>query len=449
MGEGRQLKGLHSGLLFIGTALSLVLLTLQKGFVAGSAPSKNSPQWSDATQKCIQCHQGRGIARVALWDWQMSRHAEAGVGCEECHFPAAKAPETIVRSETACDDKRVRRRVSAVNCGECHRAEFKQFSEGKHALAWVAMNAIPMTAQLPKEVGERGCGGCHNIGRDEGKCDSCHTRHLFSAAEARRAEACQTCHMGFDHPQWEMFSTSKHGTIYLTQGAQWDWGRGLKQWFADIGDPRAPRAPTCAFCHMPEGDHAVKTAWGFLAVRLGEKDKEWEQLRNTVFRGLGVIDEKGNVTGRFKVVAAGKVARLSQEEWQQERDRMVARCATCHSEGFARQTLDQGDRVVKEADRLLAEAIQVVESLYRDGVLPRPKARPPVVDLLQFYEVEHPIEQRLYTMFLSHRMRAFQGAFHINPDYLHWYGWAEMRRDLAEIRAEAARLREERRAKRS
>ena len=30
--------------------------------------------------------------------------------------------------------------------------------------------------------GEKGCGGCHRIGRDEGKCDSCHTRHLFAAA---------------------------------------------------------------------------------------------------------------------------------------------------------------------------------------------------------------------------------------------------------------------------
>jgi len=33
------------------------------------------------------------------------------------------------------------------------------------------------------------------------------------------------------------------------------------------------------------------------------------------------------------------------------------------------------------------------------------------------------------------------GSFHMNPDYQHWYGWAEMKRDLAEIREEAAQLR--------
>jgi hypothetical protein len=29
----------------------------------------------------------------------------------------------------------------------------------------------------------------------------------------------------------------------------------------------------------------------------------------------------------------------------------------------------------------------------------------------------------------------------MNPDYQHWYGWAELKRDLAEIREEAQELR--------
>ena len=75
--------------------------------------------------------------------------------------------------------------------------------------------------------GMKGCGGCHKIGiktdveikelRKQGgqfgvaSCDSCHTRHLFSKKEAQQPQACQTCHMGIDHPQWEMYSSSKHG----------------------------------------------------------------------------------------------------------------------------------------------------------------------------------------------------------------------------------------------
>ena len=97
--------------------------------------------------------------------------------------------------------------------------------------------------------------------------------------------------------------------------------------------------------------------------------------------------------------------------------------------------------LTRESDKLMAQAIDVVEGLYRDGIIERPKDRPPHPDLLRFYEVKHPIEQKLYVMFLEHRMRSFQGAFHMNPDYQHWYGWAEMKRDLYEIRQEAEGLR--------
>ena len=52
-----------------------------------------------------------------------------------------------------------------------------------------------------------------------------------------------------------------------------------------------------------------------------------------------------------------------------------------------------------------------------------------------------PIEQKLFVMYLEHRMRTFQGAFHANPDYAFWYGWSEMVRDLQYIREKAVELR--------
>ena len=44
-------------------------------------------------------------------------------------------------------------------------------------------------------------------------------------------------------------------------------------------------------------------------------------------------------------------------------------------------------------------------------------------------------------MHLKHRMRAFQGTFHSNPDYALWYGWSELQQSLVEIREKAAHLR--------
>jgi len=114
---------------------------------------------------------------------------------------------------------------------------------------------------------------------------------------------------------------------------------------------------------------------------------------------------------------------------------MLATCTRCHTTDFANSELGKGDRMIREADHLMAEAIRTIADLYKDGVLPKPKSYPYAFpDLLTFHDAPTVIEQKLFVMFLEHRMRAFQGTFHMNPDYALWYGWSEMQRDLTEIR---------------
>ena len=101
-----------------------------------------------------------------------------------------------------------------------------------------------------------------------------------------------------------------------------------------------------------------------------------------------------------------------------------------------------GDDMIRSADHLMAEAIHLVAGLYKDGVLPKPKnyayAFP---NLLTFHDAPTVVEQKLFVMFLEHRMRTFQGTFHASPDYALWYGWSEMQRDLTEIKELAADMR--------
>jgi hypothetical protein len=337
--------------------------------------------------------------------------------------------------------------VTAETCGRCHEERLAQFSRGKHALAWAAIEAMPTTHALPIALthGMKGCGGCHKLGlkddatvaslKEEGSlfghasCDACHTRHTFSTAEAREPQACQTCHMGFDHPQWEMWSASKHGLRYL-----------LKQ---NGTLPVSTPAPTCQTCHMIDGDHEVRTAWGFLAVRLPlPDDEQWAANQATILQALGVLDPQGNPTARLDVVRAADVARLTQEDFDREREKMIGVCDDCHSKTFARAELAKGDDLIREADRLLAEAIREITSLYEEELLARPEGYAHAFpDLLTFHDAPTSIEQTLFEMHLKHRMRTFQGAFHANPDYALWYGWSEMVRDLQEIRERAAELR--------
>jgi hypothetical protein len=91
----------------------------------------------------------------------------------------------------------------------------------------------------------------------------------------------------------------------------------------------------------------------------------------------------------------------------------------------------------------MAGAIRIIADLYKDGILLKPKTYSyPFPDLLTFHDAPTGIEQKLFVMFLEHRMRAFQGTFHANPDYALWYGWSEMQRDFIEIKEMATEMRE-------
>lgn len=371
--------------------------------------------------ECVKCH--TTVTPAIVRDHKSGVMGHEGVDCSDCHGSAHSSADDVAKAQLPTEE----------TCGECHEDQHKQFMDGKHALGWVALTAMPETGFQPHAYiqGLKGCGGCHKVGsrtpeqREDSHygspCDSCHTRHKFSKEEASKPEACQTCHMGFDHPQWEMWSGSKHGVIYQTEG--------------DTG-----RAPKCQTCHMDEGDHGVMTAWGFLALRLPEADEEWMGYRATILKGLGVLDIDGNPTPRLDVVVAGKVARLSAEEWQAERDKMTAVCTKCHSPSFATANLESADQMIKEADKLMAEGIERVAELYALGILKPAEGKQAYPDLLTFYGAQSSIEQTLYVMFLEHRMRTFQGAFHMNPDYTTWYGLAEMQKDIVEIREKSEEL---------
>jgi len=92
--------------------------------------------------------------------------------------------------------------------------------------------------------------------------------------------------------------------------------------------PKTAAAPTCQTCHMQDGNHAVKTAWGFLAVRIPlPEDKQWAEDRVTILKALNVLDPDGNTTPRLEIVKVADVARLTQEDWQIERNKMIKTCS--------------------------------------------------------------------------------------------------------------------------
>ncbi len=401
-----------------GAVAAGVLLFLALAPAAQAKPSR-----------CETCH--AKITPKLVEDFNRGKMSKT-MTCETCHGKTHTSEKDVASAKLP----------TIATCQKCHPEQATQYLDGKHALGQIALDAMPRTHQQPKAfmAGQKGCGGCHTIGVASEKerntanrqyykygmdCQNCHTRHSFSKAEASEPEACLTCHIGFDHPQWEMWSGSKHGVTYLLNRT--------------INPGAKNRAPKCQTCHMPEGNHRVMTPWGFLAVRLPEGDAEWMGYRATILKGLGVLDPKGNPTGRLDVVKAGKVARLTKEEFDAERSKIMNVCAQCHTPTFVAENIKNGDLMIREADKLFAEAISIVGDLYAKGIIKQKPGQPfPYPDLLTFYDVDTKIEETLYEMFMDHRMKTFQGAFHMHPDYSTWYGYAKMQKDLVEIREMAA-----------
>ena len=176
------------------------------------------PLVASAASACMDCHEK--VTPNIVKDFLSGEMGKSGLDCSTCHGEGHMSESDSANVQLPTEQ----------TCGECHEEKLAQYMDGKHSLAWIAMDAMPKTGFQPHAYiqGLKGCGGCHKVGvRDEATradyrygspCDSCHTRHKFSKAEALKPEACRTCHMGFDYPQWEMWSSSKHVGINLTEG---------------------------------------------------------------------------------------------------------------------------------------------------------------------------------------------------------------------------------------
>jgi len=175
----------------------------------------NSDVKAQTKSACVTCHEDETPGIVE--QWQAGVMGQSGMDCSVCHSSEHMDETDVAEAKLPTPD----------TCNACHSTQVTQFREGKHALAWAAMQAMPAWSHLPIAVqgpeGFKGCSGCHKIGEKPAEqiaepefaygtasCDSCHTRHSFSVSEALDPHACQTCHQGFDHPQWEMWSTSNN-----------------------------------------------------------------------------------------------------------------------------------------------------------------------------------------------------------------------------------------------
>ena len=386
---------------------------------------------------------GRQNPRVALLTAEMTPQ----ITCAACH---GTNHDDIMASKG---------RVPEATCGACHQQIYKEHvldaghsygpGPGQLGINWERNIGVPHYKQMPRKVMEMGCDPCHaQAGATDAKywseeqkkyvdtsslpvrngCIACHTRHSFSLEEARKPEACYTCHMGPDHPNYEAYMSSKHGSIYVARGKEWDFKTPL-------GEARWD-APTCAYCHM------------LYVGEDGQRASSHNMTRKIIW-GMGVQA----AGGELKDLTLGS-------EPLAKRNEMVKVCVTCHSEDKARGYLESADAHKLAGDALVVEARDILAGLYKDKLI-RPSHAQISAGLLQgprytainlpdgiafhspaslYFDVT-PIEREYFDMFFFSALKSYKGAFHMSPDYAWWYGYADVLGHLATIRDHAERLR--------
>ncbi|MBU1058711.1 MAG: hypothetical protein KJ804_10395 [Proteobacteria bacterium] len=249
------------------TLCLLVLLTwllapfVEDSYSAQEKQLMNIAEITSSKMSCEECHQ-KTTPRV-YQEHMASMHAKKEVGCADCHGTDHRKMSVV----TACSA-----------CKDCHPKEADEFLASSHSKTWKNMQANARYQKQPEVVKRQGCESCHRIGygENDGRCDFCHTKHVFSKAEATNPKSCYTCHMGPDHPQMEAYRKSGH---HFTPA-------------------------TCASCHFP-GTHNTNQNLNRLSSEYIsiECAKCHDQAFNKKWmEGAAMLEEQGK-----KLLAAGRV----------------------------------------------------------------------------------------------------------------------------------------------
>ena len=409
---GRNIpRGLVIGLVGVVVLLGLILLlrlTVQPPQQTG-APAGQTDALANSTDACVECHRRASPGIVS--EFGHSAMAAAKVSCENCHEVAKDYPGAV-----AHEGSYVLATPTTAMCQKCHPAEVAQFDQSRHALpAWVAYTgskdlspalmaqyqAIPEGQFAPDKernavaalegpgITGVACEVCHSVGKPAadqsvGECQKCHLRHEFSLAQARQPETCNACHIGPDHPQWEIYTESPHGIMYATNKASFNLG-------ADPGTLTVKDfpAPTCATCHMS---------------------------------GFGGAATTHDVGDRLTWFLFSSVS-VRRPAWQDNKVRMETVCLECHNQTFIDNFYTSADAATNTVNDLVNQAVATTKPLYDQKIL-------------SSTAFDDPIKFTEFELWHHYGRTAKFGTWMQGPDYTQWHGAYEVMKDLVELKSE-------------
>jgi len=407
------------------TAGTSMLLLQGVSVAAVDAPPKTL---SEETKICVECHKGDNPGIVQQWG--ASKHYGASVGCYECHAANADDVDAFNHKPGKMGkDTFISTIVSPADCSNCHPKEVQQYTDSHHAQGARILGSMD---NLLAEVVEgnrqfntegtkgesaavvNGCWQCHGtevkvlkdeegkvtgldpatwpntgIGRinpdqSKGSCTACHSRHAFSVAQARNPENCGKCHMGPDHPQYEIYIESKHGIAFRANRDKMN--IDSPKWVA--GEDYSA-APTCATCHMSATADGMEVSHD-VGLRISWTNRPPVSVRPEIsdaIMGLPGADVP----------------------WDERRDNMKSVCAACHNSAFVDGFYTQYDGQINMYNDKFAIPGLALYNL----------AKPLFAKQIKF--ANH-IDFVWFEIWHHEGRRSRHGASMMGPDWTQWHG---------------------------
>ena len=390
------------------------------------------PAMSPETKACVDCHKTENTP--IFQQWGNSKHYRANVGCYECHMAQEGEPDAFLH-----EGAWIATIVSPKDCTRCHAAEGAEFAQSHHSKGARILGSLDntlaeviegnrgmVTTAFPKGVSSAavsGCWQCHGsevkvlpggkldpatwpntgIGRinpdgSEGSCSACHSRHSFSAEQARHPDNCGKCHMGPDHPQMEIYYESKHGIAFRAfhdklnmDSAKWVVGEDYHL------------APTCATCHMSATPDRPAT-----------KDRAAKPgLRVTHDVGLRISwNNRPEISVRPEVSDKKMGLPGAEVNWEARRNNMKMVCLNCHGQQWVDNFYVQYDSLLEQYHTKFASPGKELYDLAK-----------PLMKPVQF---TNELDWIWYELWHHEGRRARHGASMMGPDYTHWHGTYEV-----------------------
>jgi len=400
-------KALIFGLVVVIVVLGSALIVLAIGQTGTELEAQEINALENSTDECVVCHK-RTTPGITT-QYGHSTMAAAEVSCSDCHEVTADYPGAVEH-----EGAYVLGSPTTAMCQKCHTAEVAQFNQSRHSLpAYVAFagskdlspemlamyEAIPEGNYSPDKernalyeiegeaITQFACEDCHNIGKPAednsvGQCQKCHIRHEFSQEQARKPETCNHCHIGPDHPQWEIYQESYHGIAYMTMGHEWNW-------HAETGTLSVEDfpAPTCAICH---------------------------------FSGFGTSATTHDVGDRLTWFLFASISER-RPSWQDNKIRMQGVCQECHNQNFIEDFYVRADAATERVNEWVVESNEIVAPLKEAG-------------LMTSEPFDEPIDFTYFNLWHHWGRTAKFGTWMQGPDYVQWHGAYEVLHELAELK---------------